>query len=40
VLSDFTFDEKAVIREVCQTAADAVGCLISQGVTAAMTRYN
>jgi len=40
VLSDFTSDEKAVLHEVCQTAADAVGCLISQGVTAAMNRYN
>lgn len=40
VLSDFTSDEKAVIREVCQRAADAVECLVGQGVAAAMNRYN
>jgi PTH1 family peptidyl-tRNA hydrolase len=40
VLGDFTAEEKAVVREVYPEVADAVECMITQSITAAMNRYN
>jgi PTH1 family peptidyl-tRNA hydrolase len=40
VLSDFTAKEKTVVKEVYSEVADAVDCIITEGVTAAMNRFN
>jgi len=40
VLSDFVSEEKPVIRDVYSVVADAVYCLITEGVTAAMNKFN
>jgi PTH1 family peptidyl-tRNA hydrolase len=40
VLSKFAADEKPLIEQAVQTAADAVLCWVRQGAEAAMTRYN
>ncbi len=40
VLSDFTAKEKPVIKEVYSEVADAVDCIITEGVMAAMNRFN
>jgi PTH1 family peptidyl-tRNA hydrolase len=40
VLSDFTPDEEGVIGEAMKKAAEAVSCLLSQGLTVAMNKYN
>ncbi len=40
VLSDFTAEEKQVISQVIPRVSEAVHCLISEGLTAAMNKYN
>jgi len=40
VLSDFAAEEKPIIREVYPEVADAIHCLITDGVTAAMNKHN
>ena len=40
VLSDFATEEKPIIRKVYQEVADAIHCLITDGVAAAMNKYN
>jgi len=40
VLSDFTAEEKQVIEEAVSTAADAIHCILTEGIEAAMNRYN
>jgi len=40
VLSGFTEDEEAVVKQAVHRAADAVECWLAEGVTAAMNRFN
>jgi len=40
VLSDFTDREKAVIKEVYAGVAAAIHCLLTEGIAAAMNKYN
>lgn len=40
VLSDFTSDEKKVITQVIPKVSEAILCLLSEGLTAAMNKYN
>jgi len=40
VLSEFSPEEKAYIMQVVERAADAVGTFVTDGVLAAMNRYN
>jgi PTH1 family peptidyl-tRNA hydrolase len=40
VLADFSPDEKGVIREVTDRVADAVYCILTEDIAAAMARYN
>jgi PTH1 family peptidyl-tRNA hydrolase len=40
VLSDFTETEKNVMREVYPRVAAAIECVLSEGLTAAMNKYN
>ncbi len=40
VLSDFAAEEKQVIEEAVSTAADAIHCILTEGIEAAMNRYN
>ena len=40
VLSDFTADEKRIIAQVIPTVSEALLCLITEGLTAAMNKYN
>jgi PTH1 family peptidyl-tRNA hydrolase len=40
VLSDFTEEEKTVMREVYPRVAAAVECMLTEGLTAAMNKYN
>lgn len=40
VLSDFTNSEKQTIARVIPTVSDAILCLLSEGLTTAMNRYN
>ncbi|MFC1907857.1 aminoacyl-tRNA hydrolase [Chloroflexota bacterium] len=40
VLSDFTPDEKQAIKKVIPTVNEAILCLLTEGLTAAMNRYN
>ena len=40
VLSDFTTDEWATIKQVIPQVSDAIHCLITEGITAAMNNYN
>jgi len=40
VLSDFTFDEKQVITEIIPTVSEAILCLLTEGLVAAMNKYN
>jgi PTH1 family peptidyl-tRNA hydrolase len=40
VLSDFTAKEKPIIKKVYSEVADAVHCIITEGVTAAMNKFN
>lgn len=40
VLSDFTGDEKAVMKEAYARAAAAVQCVVEEGIAAAMNKFN
>jgi len=40
VLSDFTPDEKQTIAQVIPRVSEAIYCLLTEGLTAAMNRYN
>lgn len=40
VLSDFTPDEKKTIAQVIPKVSDAILCLLNEGLTAAMNKYN
>lgn len=40
VLSDFTSEEKKTMTQVISKVSDAVLCLLSEGVTTAMNKYN
>ena len=40
VLSDFTAEERAVIREVYPKVTAAIRCLLTEGIAAAMNKYN
>lgn len=40
VLSDFTDEEKIVMREVYPRVAAAIYCLLTEGIAAAMNKYN
>lgn len=40
VLSDFTPDEKQTINQVIPTVSEAILCLLTEGLTAAMNKYN
>jgi len=40
VLSDFTSDERQVITQVIPRVSEAILCLLSEGLTAAMNKYN
>lgn len=40
VLSDFPHDDVLVVQEIVGWAADAVECVIREGVTTAMNRFN
>ncbi len=40
VLSDFTDEEKAVMREVYPRVAAAIECVLTEGIAAAMNKYN
>lgn len=40
VLSDFTPDEKKTIAKVIPKVSEAILCLLSEGLTAAMNKYN
>ncbi len=40
VLSDFTPDERKIINQVIPEVSEAVICLLTEGLTAAMNKYN
>ena len=40
VLNDFTTEEKKVITEVIPEVSEAILCLLNEGLTAAMNKYN
>jgi len=40
VLSDFTLDEKQAINGVMPRVSEAILCLLTEGLTAAMNKYN
>jgi PTH1 family peptidyl-tRNA hydrolase len=40
VLSDFTAEEKDVVKEAVAEVADALYCILTEGIEAAMNRYN
>jgi len=40
VLSDFTPDEKEVVTQLIPKVSEAILCLLSEGLTAAMNKYN
>ena len=40
VLSDFTSDEKKIITKVIAEVTEAILCLLNEGLTAAMNKYN
>jgi len=40
VLSDFTAEEKEVVREAVAEVADALYCILTEGIEAAMNRHN
>ena len=40
VLSDFTADEKRIIAQVIPRVSEAILCLLTEGLTAAMNKYN
>jgi PTH1 family peptidyl-tRNA hydrolase len=40
VLSDFSRQEEAMIKPVLTTVAEAIDCFLTQGITAAMNKFN
>jgi len=40
VLSDFTSEEKEVVTQVIPRVSEAILCLLTEGLTAAMNKYN
>jgi PTH1 family peptidyl-tRNA hydrolase len=40
VLGDFSSAEEELIQRALQSAAEAISCILSEGMTAAMNRYN
>jgi PTH1 family peptidyl-tRNA hydrolase len=40
VLSDFTAEEKKTIEKTLPSVSEAIGCLLSEGLDAAMNKYN
>lgn len=40
VLSDFSPQEEAIIKPVIATVAEAIDCFLTQGIVAAMNRFN
>lgn len=40
VLSDFTSEEKVIVAEVQTKVADAIYCILAEGMAAAMNRFN
>ena len=40
VLSDFTPEEKQAVIQVIPSASEAILCLLTEGLTSAMNRYN
>lgn len=40
VLSDFTAEEKPIIKEVYARVAQAIHCILTEGIAATMNRYN
>ncbi len=40
VLSDFAAEERPIIRKVYPEVADAIHCLITDGIAAAMNKHN
>jgi PTH1 family peptidyl-tRNA hydrolase len=40
VLGRFTSKEKPIIAEVCSQVAEAVDCILNEGITTAMNNYN
>jgi len=40
VLSDFTPEEKRIVNQVIPRVSEAILCLITEGLTAAMNKYN
>ena len=40
VLSDFTPEEKQIVTQVIPRVSEAIYCLLTEGLTAAMNRYN
>ncbi|MBI2851549.1 MAG: hypothetical protein HYX84_00380, partial [Chloroflexi bacterium] len=40
VLSDFTREEKKIIDEAVPRVSEAIECLITEGLTEAMNKYN
>ena len=40
VLSDFTHEEKVIIEETITTVADAIYCILTEGISEAMNKYN
>jgi len=40
VLSNFSVKEKEVIKETCNKVAEAIICILTDGITAAMNNYN
>ena len=40
VLSDFTLEEKKTINQVIPKVSEAIYCLLIEGITAAMNKYN
>jgi PTH1 family peptidyl-tRNA hydrolase len=40
VLSDFTPQEEAIIKPAIATVAEAIRCILTEGITAAMNKFN
>jgi PTH1 family peptidyl-tRNA hydrolase len=40
VLSDFTAEEKPIIKETCAKVSEAIHCILSEGIQVAMSRFN
>jgi peptidyl-tRNA hydrolase len=40
VLSDFTPQEEAIVKPVIASVSEAIDCFLSQGIDAAMSKFN